>query len=87
MVQSLKRSRSMAICGVLLMLLSLSASSSVFASCRSCNWGTGECMNDGSAGSCNRTIVIVYDENGNVESRTVTCEEEGRCGDWGPPEY
>ena len=85
MIQSLKRSRSMAISGVLLILLSLSASSAVFATCQTCNSETAECVS-GNSLTCFRTVEIEYDEEGNVVRRTITCTSEGPC-DWGAPEY
>ncbi len=75
----------MAITGVLLILLSLSASSAVLASCQTCNAETAECVS-GDSSSCFRTVELEFDEEGNIVKRTVMCTSEGSC-DWGAPEY
>ncbi len=85
MIENLKRSRSMATVGVLLILLALSASAGVFALCQMCNSETAECVS-GNDLTCFRTVEIVFDGEGNVVTRTITCTSEGPC-DWGAPEY
>lgn len=85
MIRSLRESRGMAITGVLLILLSLSGSSAVLATCQTCNTETAECVS-GNSFSCFRTIELEFDEDGNLVRRTVTCTSEGSC-DWGAPEY
>jgi len=85
MIQRLKESRGMAITGVLLIVLSLSGSSAVLASCQTCNSETAECV-AGNSASCFRTVVLEFDEDGNLVKRTITCTSEGSC-DWGAPEY
>lgn len=85
MMLKLKGSRIMLICGVLLILLSLGTSSTVFASCQTCNTETAECV-WGNNLICMRTIELEFDETGRLVSRRVICTSEGPC-DWGAPEY
>lgn len=85
MIQSLRESRSMALVGAVLLLLSLGASSTVLATCETCNFETGECVS-GNDFWCTRTVELEFDEDGNLVSRKVTCESGGSC-DWGAPEY
>lgn len=85
MIQSLRKSRSMAFVGAVLVLLSLGASSAVLATCQTCNSETAECVS-GDDFWCNRKVELEFDENGRLVKRTVTCESGGSC-DWGAPEY
>lgn len=85
MIQSLRKSRSVAFVGAVFILLSLSASSTVLATCETCNFETGECV-FGNDFWCIRTVELKFDENGRLVERKVTCESGGSC-DWGAPEY